>query len=303
MASLHDAFFRRILLDCGLCKALLQTALTKREVELFNFDTLKAELGTFIDKNLGEHKSDVIVSVQFKGSKRKAKVFFLLEHKSYKDPFVLIQMLKAEIYSGKEYRKEKTPVYPVLIYQGKKQWNFSGNFQDAELRGFPLAARKVLKKRFIDFTCSYLNLQKLNIRRKTNHSALKLALFVMKNIWIINDKIVKQVILMAKDLVQEEQDLIHDILSYITKYDKRYSHREKILELEDSVLEEEEKFMKTVLTTPWEDKAEKKGKREGRREGLEEVAARMLKEGESIQRIHKITQLPKDEIKKLKKAA
>ena len=62
---------------------------------------------------------------------------------------------------------------------------------------------------------------------------------------------------------------------------------------------------------PWEEKALKKGLRKGLRdglkkgkmEGLEEVAVRMFKEGMGIQKIYKLTQLPKEELKKLKEAA
>ena len=76
-----------------------------------------------------------------------------------------------------------------------------------------------------------------------------LALFVIKNIWKIDDNMMKQVIFEAKDLVEDYKDLIHDVLSYITEYDKKYRSKKKLLQLEDEVLEEEEKFMKTTLTT------------------------------------------------------
>ncbi|MCY4643242.1 MAG: Rpn family recombination-promoting nuclease/putative transposase [Bacteriovoracales bacterium] len=330
--NLHDAFFRRILMDTELCKALLQTALPKREIELFNLSTLKAELGTFIDKNLKEHRSDVIVSLKFKGSRCKAKVFFLLEHKSYRDPKVLTQILRyqSEIYSSQEYLLEKTPVYTVLVHQGKRPWDFSGNFQDSELKKFPPAARKILKKRFIDFTCSYVDLQGRDLQKKTGHPGLSLALFVMKNIWKLNDKTVEKILLQAKDLGREQKTLIYDILKYIMKYDKRYAIKEKILELEDNALNKKDKFLENdpLLMFPWEEKALKKGlkkgkiegereglkkgkiegereglkkgKIEGKVEGLQEVAVRMLKEGMALQKIHKLTKLPKTALKKLK---
>ena len=308
--TIHDGFFRRVFMDMELCKEFLKAVLTKKELALFDLTTVKAERDTFIDKDLAEHRSDVIVSIKFKGMEQKVKVFFLLEHKSYKDTAVLLQILKyqAEVYLSKEYKREKTPVYTVLIYQGERPWDFSGNFQDSELKDFPPEARKVMKEQFLNFTCRYLDLQKINLKRKTGHKALMLSLFVMKNIWRIDDEIVKKIILDSKDLVKDDQYLIHDILSYIMKYDKKYKEKEKFYQLEDKVLKEEEKFMgTTLLTTIWEDDARKEGleegKKKGKKEGLKAAAAvlGMLKEGIGLEKIQKITELSKDEIEELKK--
>ena len=302
---LHDAFFRRVVLNSELCLALLRTTLPKEEFDLFDPATIQGEVGIFIDKSLKEHKSDAVVSLQFKESEHRLRIVFLFEHKSYRDPNVLTQILRyqSEIYSSAAYQKEKTPVYAVLLHQGRRPWNFSGNFQDSELVNFPPVARKILGKRFVDFTCAYLDLQQVNISEKTDHAALSLALFVMKNIWTLDDEKVESVLLASKDLVGEHKDLIEDVLNYIAEYDTRYSRMEKLLELEDRVLKEEEKFME-ALVNPWEKRGEKRGEKKGEKKGeargIRKAALGMLREGISLAKVHKITKLPKEELKRMK---
>ena len=104
--------------------------------------------------------------------------------------------------------------------------------------------------------------------------------------------------------------LISAVLTYFASCDKRYANRKKLLELEDSVLKEGEKFMKTDLfdftTIPWDEESKEEIRQEllqkGRQEGHEDVAIRMLREGTDHQKIQELTQLSMERIKQLTKA-
>ena len=317
--TLHDTFFRLILSYEDLCQAFLQMALSKQEMKLFNLKHLKKEQGIFIDQNLKEHRTDIVVSLPLKRPRKngkRLKVYFLVEHKSYYNPPILVQMLK---YQTEIYESAGIPVYSIVVYHGKTPWDFSGNFQDIQLQEFTSKERRTLKRKFIDFTCTWIDLQKLKFKRfkkLTNHPALSLALFVMKNIRSLNDKLVEKFFVKSKDLVKKYPKLVYGTLTYIARNDKRYAKKEKLLELENNVLKEEEKFMKNDLllsTFPWQDEEieamgqEKlqEGRQEGRQEGLQEgrkeVAIRMLRKGIELQQIHEFTQLPMKKIKQLAK--
>ena len=129
-ANVHDAFFRRAMVNPKLCKGLLQMIMPKQERELFDLDTLRAEMGTFIDKNLKEHRTDFVVSLKFKGSEKKANIFFVIEHKSYRDDRVLIQLFEV---SGRSLCKRtlqegKDSCLPDSGLSGEKAMGFFRKF-------------------------------------------------------------------------------------------------------------------------------------------------------------------------------
>ena len=117
------------------------------EFALFNWKTLKIEAQSFIDQNQTAKHIDIVCSVHFSRSKEIAKILFLLEHKSWEDPGLLLQILEYQIGL---YKHSYTPVIPILIYHGrKKRWRGPLNFQDS-LKSLPLAIRRKFGKNILN---------------------------------------------------------------------------------------------------------------------------------------------------------
>ena len=83
---LHDHFFREVYSQPKYCVDILSLVLSKQEMSLFDWNTLKTEATTFIDQSARERRMDLLVSALLKDSKKPAKILFLMEHKSQKDP-------------------------------------------------------------------------------------------------------------------------------------------------------------------------------------------------------------------------
>lgn len=107
--------------DKEMAISFLSEMLPSDVVELLEFDTLTYNDKSYITAELEEIFSDMVMDIDLKtGSK--LKVCILLEHKSYVDPNVTIQILR---YLGEAYNKQLAskeilrPILPVLYYHGK----------------------------------------------------------------------------------------------------------------------------------------------------------------------------------------
>lgn len=139
----HDAFFKSLLSDLDRARTFLQRMLPEELSAVLNFETLEHENQSFVRRDLREFFSDALFKVRLlPSSKRIVIVSILLEHKSYPDPGVAVQMLTylAEGYraqlerspkeqknseeSTREERFSLHPIIPFLYYHGKEDWEF-----------------------------------------------------------------------------------------------------------------------------------------------------------------------------------
>ncbi|MEX2442604.1 MAG: Rpn family recombination-promoting nuclease/putative transposase [Alkalispirochaeta sp.] len=140
----HDRFFRSFFSQPVHLRGLIRTSVPADVVAMLDLASLKVEPGTWIDKRNREHLSDLAVSVEVVGHdgnddgrtaddireveyseprSSTAKIYILVEHKSYRDPAALLQLLRymvqvwtAEVRSGGA--PPLTPIIPVLVYHG-----------------------------------------------------------------------------------------------------------------------------------------------------------------------------------------
>ncbi len=125
----HNALFNETFLNERYCLDIFRLVLTTQEFKLFNWKTLKPEITVFTDEEGNERRIDLLFSVQVKGSQKRVRLFFLLEHKSHQDSQVLQQILR---YQTLVYNRWNYPVIPILVYHGRqKHWRGPLNFQDS----------------------------------------------------------------------------------------------------------------------------------------------------------------------------
>ena len=306
--KIHDAFFKDVYSKPKYSLDIFRLVFSKKEQAFFNWNTLKIDLTTFMDKELSEKRVDLLFSVNLKDSHKRVGVLFLLEHKSSEDPNTLIQLLE---YQTAIYKEMRIPIIPILFYHGKKkEWKNPLNFHDF-LEDFRGALRRRFKKDVLNFRYRLLNVQKLDINTEAKGLTSQVVLFIFKNIWSLGkDKVldegkIEELFSLSDKLSEEERkNLGLKAINYARRYYPDFNW-EVLLEekglnqtgggtmslWQDTLAEEREQGLKKGL---------QKGRQEGLQAGRQAVILNMLKEKADLSFISKVTGLSEEEINKLK---
>lgn len=124
--NLHDKLFKDTFSSVREVRALLIHFVNPEVYASLNLDTLRLENGSYVDKNLKEYFADIIYTCQ-RADGSKVHITLLLEHKSYFDKGLPVQLLRylTEGY-GRQYQENPTAklslILPILIYHGKQKW-------------------------------------------------------------------------------------------------------------------------------------------------------------------------------------
>lgn len=126
----HDKFVRDTFSDPERARVFLKEFLPSNLVNLLAIESLKVLQESYLDKELNEYFSDLILELEVKGKKnKKINLAFLFEHKSAPDKNVLIQVgyyLFAHWFKQTKQRKKLQLVLPLIYYQGKQKWEVPG---------------------------------------------------------------------------------------------------------------------------------------------------------------------------------
>ena len=335
----HDSFFRGTYQDKSYVLDLFQIILTRKEYSLFDWNTLQTELTTYFNKNWKEESSDLVFSVslkeagfyeeskrnqkkrtkrreaKFKGDNR-VRFIFLFEHKSYRDPNVIFQLLQYQYHIY--MKKEKIPVVPVIFYHGREEWNIPSEFKEFLLfdgSKFYRDQCNSLLKGMLNFKCRLLNLRKKNIEYLPKTMTTRSILFFLKYIGEIKKnfdvKYVEKCFKLSKHLtLGQREDIMKECYGYILRF---------IPNLKTSIVEDiEKKVFRAggysvgafkLYVEEQKGKAEKRGIKKGREEGreegrektLQEIIFKMLKRDVDIRIICQLTGLSRDQVFKFQK--
>ncbi len=300
---IHDIFFKEIYADKRYSLDIFKLVLTPSEFSLFNWKTLKSEMTSFVDTQQREKRMDLTFSVKLKRGKQTARILFLLEHKSYRDDDLLVQMLE---YQTGIYRQTRNPVIPILVYHGKeKKWRGVLNFQDS-LVGLTPTVRRKFQKNILNFTCKLLNIRELTIQGAAKKLVTAPVLLILQQIWKLDVSKVEELFLLSRRLPDSERrDLMMKAINYIRKNDPGFNWR-RLIEIEEKIItHEEERIMFSLKDTLDEmmEKGIKKGRQEGREEGRTEerkkIALKLVKKGLELEDVAESTGLPKNDLEKL----
>ena len=318
-ANLHDSVFKQIYSRRRYCLDIFRLVLTPQEFKLFNWNTLKPQITTFVDEQGQEKRTDLIFSVKLKKSHKTAQIFFLIEHKSRNRKGTLIQMLS---YQTGIYTRSSAPVICVLVYNGEaKRYRGKLSFQDS-LKDFTPALRRRFGKNVLNFTCRLLNIQALDISKEARHLTSRPILYILQNIWRLDKGVIRQLFKISRGLgMKDRKFLIDKAGDYIRRYDPDFSWK-LVHEIEKKTVKKKEERVMSPLQETLEEEREKglqkgllQGMQKGRMEGIQKgllqgmqkgrmeerqmVIVRMLQEKAEISFISKVTGLSKAQIKKL----
>ena len=130
----HDQLFRKALENPIVAKEFFETHLPENILSLMDSSSLKIEKESFIEKNLKHSISDVLFSARF--GNNDGYLYILLEHQSTPDHFMAFRLLKymtniCSRYLTQNPKAKHLPlIYPIVFYNGKKEYNASLNLWD-----------------------------------------------------------------------------------------------------------------------------------------------------------------------------
>ena len=144
----YDTLFQAAFENPETAKELTLFLLPEAHATRLSGARLTVEPQSLVDEQARTHRTDLLL--QFTWPRRKARasprtayVYVLYEHKSYRDRWVTVQLLRymATIWQRlaterKRHRNEPLPeILPVVLYHGKKRWNVPLQFAELIANG------------------------------------------------------------------------------------------------------------------------------------------------------------------------
>jgi hypothetical protein len=180
----HDAFFRALMDEPGVAAALLREHLPAEVAALLAPDAPELLDAHFVAAHLRHSQADRLYKARALTGDE-VYIYVLLEHKSVPDPEVGVQLLGylAEIWrrldrqrleQGGAVGSERSPIVPLVIYHGAREWNVPLSF------GETVAADPALRSYLPNFTYSLLDLGQVPDERLSGQRVARGGLRVLK---------------------------------------------------------------------------------------------------------------------------
>jgi predicted transposase/invertase (TIGR01784 family) len=158
----HNNFFHFALSYLPIARNLLETQLSRAALAELNLESLQVEAGSYIDSDLKEKFSDLLMSVSLAnsppGSAKQALVYLLFEHKSQSDRLTAFQLLSYIVRIWEKRLREGLdlcPIIPLVVYHGERPWSAARSLQEL------LNAPSALAEYQVDFRFPLLDLGEL----------------------------------------------------------------------------------------------------------------------------------------------
>ena len=279
----HDSFFRASMQHLEVAKAFFESHIPAHIRKRIDFEFLKIEPNTYIDKEHRELISDILYSAQIDNDL--GYLYIVTEHQSTPQPLMPYRLIRYifSIYD-QHLKKQKVKltykklpiVLPLILYNGKKSpYPYSTNFFDCFLD--PVLAEKVLFNgpfKLIDLTVE----PDEKLRR---HKAAAVMELLEKHIRARD--ILPLIELLAKSgLLEKLQHLgageyVEFTLNYVLNKGEA-SDTDKVVKLLTETLPNEENTIMTIAET-LEKRGEKRGLKKGMEKGKLEIAKNLLASG------------------------
>lgn len=181
----HNNFFHFALSHLPNAKSLIETQLSEAALAELDLETLKVETGSFIDADLTEKFSDLLMSVRFskatatspQESVDTALVYFLFEHKSQSDKLTVFQLLTYVVRIWEKRLRDGSdlcPIIPLVVYHGQRGWTAARSMRAL------LDSPPALAEYQIDFRFPLLDLSQLTDVEITGTPILQSTLRLLK---------------------------------------------------------------------------------------------------------------------------
>ena len=286
----HDRLFRNFLADINKAKTFLETYLPENIKKQCDFSALSLKPGSFVEKDLKHHFSDILYSVKIAGTQ--GYIYTLIEHETTPRKLTPFKLLRYQIAIMKQHLDQGHQtlpiVIPLLFYRGKKSpYPFSTDIMDC-FENKELAQKTFLKP------YSLIDITVIPDEELRTHKGIAILELIQKNIHkrdaleFIQD-IALQV---AKHLLTPDQ--FNSLLYYISQEGESKNFEEFYSSLAEALPNYREDIM--TLAQQLEKKKQKKGLEEGEHRKAVAIAKNLLNDGMSPKAVQKLTGLPEKEV-------
>ncbi len=284
----HDLFIKKLLTRPMMARDFIHHYAPPEIVAQLNLRTLEVVKGSFIHEELQEHFSDLIFRVRFKRGDA-AYIYILVEHKSNPDALVMWQLLRYMVRAWEQeiqnQAKRLPPIFPIILYHGRKRWNV--NLQFSLLIDFgELEELRPFVPEFRGFLCDISERSPQPIRGSVT---LQVWLELLKNIFSDELAVKLQDILKLADAMPEKNrfDALLMVIYYLASAARQMSKQEISKAVESAFPKEKEILMPTAAEE-WvkegreigfllgKEEGREAGRLEGRQEGEIEITLRLI---------------------------
>ena len=308
MLKIHDSFWRLSLERPEIAREFLRNYLPKDVKKTFDIKTMKICKDSFIESDLHARQVDILFE-----NEKNQYIILLLEHQSSNDDFMPYRLLKYNVSIWDRFlknssskntsqNKKKLPlIFNMIFYNAPNAFNSPRTMLD-------LMEDRDLAKKYL-FKYELVNTKSISVMDMQLQRKASLMQYLMKNIYAKDLYLVWQKAKRFFNLNSFNLDYLTSAVCYTVNKIKR-KDRDKLFKLiEKSTSKEKgEKIMRSIAEAWKEEGFEEgieKGVEKGKAVGIQEekliIAKSMLLEGDSNERVAKITGLTIEEIENLRK--
>ena len=286
---IHDAVFKRIYRNPKFCTEILKLFFTAKELAVLDLSTLTIEESASTSGSGKEHRADIVMSIQLQGKKgeQPLTIYIILEHKSFRDPDVLLQIME---YHIELCRRKKGVVIPiVLLCCEDKSFEIPSDYLSWVFKGKEVPpAVKALSRSIPDFFCNVIDIRRIPLNEIWNKAqSTAIILYGMRKFWQATEKDVVKILQKSRLIPPQDMAVVLPILTDYYEYtDKKFGNREfdRIEREHWPHLQEEERIMPTIEFTIDKidkkiNKAEKRAMRKGIEKGIEQGIEQGMRRG------------------------
>ena len=312
--NIHDKLFYTVFRSPENTREFLSLALPTPLLQRIDLSQLKIDNTRYVSKKFKDLFSDIVVKtkMQAKSDDKKNKkidvdIYILLEHKSYRDLAILIQLLRYMLMVWeKDLAEDKPPrvILPVVFYHGEEEWNIPHSFNaqfdvDDEVKDFLLNYRYIL---FDTVDWDFRDEKNAGLR---DNVFLLTALALMKSAFNEDVETIVEIFKFWHEKgFSGDKDKILFFLTYISE--TKDIDQDKLKKILDESRINGGDIMPTLAQRLRQEgmqegiqKGIQKGMQEGIQKGKLETAKQMLLDNMSIKTIAKYTGFTEEELKAL----
>lgn len=295
IAKGHDYFFKRMMSEKQVALDFFSAHLPKEILAVTDLTSLELQSGSYIDDLLKESIADMLFKTEIEG--HTSYLYLLVDHQSRPDELMPFRMLKYICnvidQNLKDSCSKRIPlVLPMVVYHGKKPWNYSTSIHD-----LVDAPRSLVNEYFLKpFTLLDLNkIDDAEIKRKTWAGVMELTLkhIFAKNIYPYLNEIIPLIqSLTSQSELKNGTILAETVLIYILDRGE-IGNPDTFFDLVKTNLSPEigEKIM--TIAEQLEEK--------GRMQEKVQLAMRLLAQKEDTSRVASLTDLSPEKVEELKR--
>jgi len=129
--SPHDKLFRETWSNVEVARDFLLHYLPEKVLNVIDLDTLEISKESFVEKELKDYFSDIFYKINLEGEP--GYIYFLLEHKSYQDKLIHLQLLEYllkiwQLHLKQSKVKRLPIIIPLVLYHERRKWSAGRKF-------------------------------------------------------------------------------------------------------------------------------------------------------------------------------